>query len=199
MSDDEDDGGVSRSAVLTALGIGSGVWASLVSFGEEISEAGSIRELILGVFLESVVNAALSVVGYLYAEFLYAVDLVSESFWMSFVEPFGTLYTAFTEVLIGPLEAIRTTAETTVATTGLAAPFVALAGWVAVLLVVAVIVGVLWAFVETYLPTEAVTENADRLWEFATLPFAVLGNLVRGLIRALSGGSNETDGGTDER
>ncbi|WP_281196056.1 hypothetical protein [Halorubrum sp. F4] len=192
---EDDDSGVSREAILTALGIGGGVWAALSDFGSELAEADSLRELILGVILESLVSAGLSLVEYLYAEALYAIDLVAASFWMSFVEPFGDLYDAYTAALISPLEGLRVTVESAASSAGLAAPFVALAGWVAVLLVVAVIVGIVWAFVETYLPIEAVTRTGARLRDLALVPFGVLRDFVSGLSRAGTGGN---DGGTDE-
>ena len=189
-------GGLTRNRLLGILGISGTAWASLASFGDRLASAESFRDLVVEIILTEIVNGLLSLASYLFSETLFAIDLVAESFWASLVAPFGDLYRSFTELVISPLEAIRISVESGVASTGLAAPFVALAGWVAVLLVAAVVFGVVWAIAETYLPTEAITENAIRLLDFAYVPFRIVGRLVRGAVGGLRGG--RTDGGTND-
>ncbi|EMA59928.1 hypothetical protein [Halorubrum kocurii] len=197
--DGSDDGGggvfagLTRSRILGILGISTGLWASLTDFGERLAEADSLRDLVVEIVLTELVSAFLSFFEYLFAEVLYAVEVVSRSFWVSIVAPFGELYDSFTEPIIGSLETLRTTVESAVASTGIAAPFVALTGWVAVLLVVAAIVGVLWSLAETYLPTEAVTANASRLYDLARSPFEVLRRLVGGAARVVRGDTEGPD------
>ena len=196
MSDDDDGGGVTRSAVLSALGIGGGVWALIAEFGEELADAGSFRELVVEIILTQIVGGVLSLASYLFSETLFAIDLIAESFWASLVLPFRGLYRSFTQLLISPLEAIRASVEAGVASTGLAAPFVALAGWISVLLVAAIVLGIVWALAETYLPTEAITRNAARILDVALAPFRIVGRLVGSAVEGLRG--EPTDGGTND-
>jgi len=196
QSPDDGDGGFSRRRILAVLGISGGVWGSLVAFGERLSEAESLRELVVEIVLTELVNGVLSLASYLFTEFLLAVDIIAESFWASLVAPFGELYSAATDPIIGALVSIRLSVESAVASTGVAAPFVALAGWVAVLLVVAVIIGVLWSLAETYLPTEAITQNAERALSLGLAPLRIAGRFLRAASRAVRG--ERTDGGTND-
>lgn len=183
-------GGLTQNRLLGILGISGTAWAALLRFGDRLDSAESFRELVVEIILTEIVNGVLSLASYLFTETLFAIDVVSESFWASIVLPFGDLYRSFTGLVITPLEALRASVEAGVASTGLAAPFVALAGWVAVLVVAAVFLGVVWALAETYLPTEAITENAMRLLELALAPFRIVSRFVRGATGA-DGGTND--------
>lgn len=192
----DDGGGLRRKAILGALGIGGGTWAALAGFASDLAEADSLRELVLEIILTEVVNGILSLAEFAFTEVLNAIDVISTSFWLSVVAPFGELYDAYVATLLSPLTALRLSVESAVASTGLAAPFVAIAGWVVVLFVVVAIASVGWAILETYLPTEAITENTDRIFEAARLPLDVAGRLLRGAVRVVRG--ETSDGGSDE-
>lgn len=193
---DDGGGGLRRKAILGALGIGGGTWAALSGFASDLAEADSLRELVLEIILTELVNGVLSLAEYVFAEVLNAVDAIATSFWLSLVVPFGELYDAYVATLLSPLTELRLTVESAVASTGLAAPFVAIAGWVVVLFVVVVLASVAWAILETYLPTEGITENTGRILEATRLPLDVAGRLLRGAVRAVRG--ETSDGGSDE-
>ena len=195
-SEGSSSGSLTQNRLLGILGISGTVWAALLRFGDRLESAESFRELVVEIILTEFVNGVLSLASYLFSEALFAVDLIAESFWASLVTPFGELYRAFTDLVISPLGALRLSVESGVASAGLGAPFVALAGWIAVILVAAVVLGIVWAIAETYLPTEAVTENAARLLDFAFVPFRVVGRLLRGVVEGFRGES--TDGGTND-
>jgi len=194
MSDDDSNRWITLPVIAAALGIPVSAVRNLADFAKRLDDAESFRELVVEIILTELVNGVLSLASYLFTETLFAIDVIAQSFWASLVAPFGELYRSATDASFGVLISIRLSVESAVASTGLAAPFVALTGWVAVLLVVAVIVGVGWALLETYLPTEAITENLERAVSLAFTPFETIGRLWRGASQAVRGG----DGGQND-
>lgn len=197
-SDDADDdggsggGGISAGAVAAALGIGGGALTQLGDFADRLAEAGSFPELIINVLLVEGVNLILSAFEYIFGQILLAINVISESFWLSIVTPIGALGTTVWDVVFGTLESVQTTTEVAVASTGIAAPFVALAGWVAMLLVAAVLIGIVWALLETYLPVEVIENEIRRLAGLTLLPFSLLEEFLRDLLAG-----DDDDGGSD--
>lgn len=201
--DDGGDGGDDRgraakviaSALATWLGVELGTLDQLSGFLDRLSDAGSLRELVLDIILTEIVSAILSVGEVVIGRALQFIEILSVALWQSTIVPLRTAFSGVWTAVFDALEGVRLATESALAGVGLAAPLVALGGWVAVLLVVTILASVVWAVAETYLPTEAITDSARSVREAASIPLDVASTLVsngaRTLRQYLGGDTNE--------
>ena len=180
---DGDNGSGSGTAVAivaSALGISTAAVSDVAEFAQGLADAESPTEYIVEIVLTEFVGWVLGIAEAGFGLLLQSINIVAESLWESTVVPVRIAFRNFWGLIFGALESIRVTTEAGLSEAGLAAPVVALGGWVAVLLVTVILLSIVWALAETYLPTEAVVANVERIVVLALTPVRVASEFASG-------------------
>ena len=121
-------GGLSQRAILAALGIGSGTWATIRSFAE------SPREFILEIVLGTLVDGILSFVGYLSGALDTALTAILDSLGAA-GSPFLSALSSWYDLLLLPLGVLDDTLVTLAEVAGPLSFIATIAGFAIVLVI----------------------------------------------------------------
>lgn len=188
-------GAIIASALAAWLEIETSTLRRLGDFLRRLSEAESFADLVINVVLTSFVGWILRIAEVIFNRLIESIELIAQALWFSTVVPVRIAFRSFAGWVFDALEAVQLTVESGLASAGLGAPLVALGGWVVVLLIVVILGSIVWAFLETYLPVEAVVDTLERLLDSALVPVRVVAGFASGAAAALRGriGGDETE------